>query len=159
MKNYILNLLEERDIDLKRVAELIYETQLKYCPKLTLEECMETLQAILGKREVQYAILTGLTLDKLAEESLLPSVLQEAVANDEPLFGIDEVIGLSIANLYGTIGQTNFGYLDKGKFGLIRELDSEHGKVNTFADDIVCALVGASAARLVHRSDYVEKLI
>ena len=87
MKSYILNLLEERDIDLKRVAELIYETQLKYCPKLTLEECMETLQAILGKREVQYAILTGLTLDKLAEESLLPSVLQEAVANDEPLFG------------------------------------------------------------------------
>ena len=86
---------------------------------------METLQAILGKREVQYAILTGLTLDKLAEESLLPSVLQEAVANDEPLFGIDEVIGLSIANLYGTIGQTNFGYLDKGKFGLIREVNME----------------------------------
>lgn len=159
MKNYILNLLEEREIDLKRVGELVYETQIKYCPRLTFDECMDTLQAILSKREVQYAILTGLTLDKLAEESLLPSILQEAVASDEPLFGIDEVIGISIANLYGTIGQTNFGYLDKGKFGLIGELDNKDGKVNTFADDIVCALVGASAARLVHRSDYVEKLI
>ena len=96
MKNYILNLLEEREIDLKRVGELVYETQVKYCPRLTFDECMETLQAILSKREVQYAILTGLTLDKLAEESLLPSILQEAVASDEPLFGIDEVIGISI---------------------------------------------------------------
>lgn len=159
MKKYILSLLEEREIKIDEIVQLIYETQIKYCPNLTLEECHEALIAVLSKREVQYAILTGLSLDKLAEEKLLPKYLQEAVSTDEPLFGIDEVLGLSIANLYGTIGQTNFGYLDKAKLGLIKKLDTKKGRVNTFADDLVCALVGACAARLVHRSDDIEKIL
>lgn len=159
MQKYILALLEEREIDLNEIVHLIFDTQIKYCPRLTLQECEEALYAVLSKREVQYAIITGLSLDKLAEEKLLPSYLQEAVYTDEPLFGIDEVLGLSIANLYGTIGQTNFGYLDKAKLGLIKKLDTTSNRVNTFADDIVCALVGACAARIVHRSDFVEKLI
>lgn len=159
MKKYILSLLEERQIHLDEVVELIYETQQVYCPKLTYDECQQALDSVLSKREVQYAILTGLSLDKLAEESLLPSLLQEAIYNDEGLFGIDEVIGLSISNLYGTIGQTNFGYLDKTKPGIIKKLDTKAGQVNTFADDIVCALVACCAARLVHHSGYVEKLV
>lgn len=159
MKKHILSLFEERGINISEVVSLIYDTQISYCPNLTLEECESALEAVLSKREVQYAILTGLGLDKLAEEKLLPKYLQEAVYTDEPLFGIDEVLGLSIANLYGTIGQTNFGYLDKAKLGLIKKLDTTPNKVNTFADDLVCALVGACAARLVHRSDDIEKLI
>jgi hypothetical protein len=45
-----------------------------------MEECMQNVDAVLSKREVQNAVLTGIQLDKLAEEGKLISPLQEMLA-------------------------------------------------------------------------------
>ena len=85
------------------------------------------------------------------EEKLLPEPLQSIVESDEGLYGIDEIIPLSIVNVYGTIGLTNYGYLDKEKIGIIKELDEEKGEsVNTFLDDLVAAIAAAAASRIAH---------
>ncbi len=117
-----------------------------------MEICMENLMAVLSKREIIHAVLTGIALDELAEKKLLPSPLQEIIENDEPLYGIDEILPLSIVNVYGSIGLTNFGYLDKEKIGIIKKLDMEKHtvSVNTFLDDLVAALAAAAASRIAH---------
>ena len=93
-------------------------------------------------------------LDEFAEKKLLPEPLQTIVETDDGLFGIDEVLPLSIVNVYGSIGLTNFGYLDKTKYGIIKELDEgKKNGVNTFLDDIVAALASAAAARIAHSRD------
>ena len=82
----------------------------------------------------------------------LPQPLQDIIASDEPLYGIDEVLGMAITNIYGTIGVTSFGYLDKLKIGLVGKLDSDTEAVNTFADDLVAAIAAAAAAKIAHGS-------
>ena len=71
--------------------------------------------------------------------------------SDAGLFGIDEALAMSIANIYGTIGITNFGYLDKMKPGIIGQLDQHPQAVHTFSDDLVGAIAAAAAARLAHQ--------
>ena len=54
-------------------------------------------------------------------------------------------------NVYGSIGLTNFGFLDKEKIGIIKELDCEKGeRVNTFLDDLVAAIAAAAVSRIAH---------
>jgi phosphatidylglycerophosphatase A len=106
------------------------------------------------KREVQHAVLTGLELDILAEKGLLSEPLASMLLNDYGLYGIDEILALSIVNVYGSIGFTNFGYVDKVKPGIIGELDKEgkaKGKCHTFLDDIVGAIAAAAASSIAHR--------
>ena len=87
----------------------------------------------------------------------MPEPLQYLVETDEPLYGIDEIIPLSIVNVYGSIGLTNFGYLDKEKFGIIKELDDcPDDEVHTFLDDIVAALAAAAASRIAHSHQDLE---
>ena len=86
-----------------------------YIDNLTLDTCLESVDAVLTKREVHNAIITGVQLDILAEENKLLSPLQEILTEDEGLYGIDEIMALSIVNVYGSIGFTNYGYIDKGK--------------------------------------------
>ena len=87
----------------------------------------------------------------MADKGLLPEPLQSIVAADEGLFGIDEIIPLSIVNVYGTIGLTNYGFLDKEKIGIIKKLDEEKDvQCNTFLDDLVAALAAATASRIAH---------
>jgi len=70
---------------------------------------------------------------------------------DEGLYGIDEVISLSIVNVYGSIGFTNYGYIDKIKPGILEKLNNhENGQVNTFLDDIVGAIAAAASSRIAH---------
>ena len=58
---------------------------------------------------------------------------------------------MSIVNVYGTIGLTNFGYLDKKKIGIIKKVDEEKcNRVNTFLDDIIAAIAAAAASRIAH---------
>lgn len=69
------------------------------------------------------------------------------------MYGIDEVLGLGIANIYGTIGTTSFGYLDKEKVGVIGKLnDNKINKVNTFMDDLVAGIASAAAAKIAHNA-------
>ncbi len=147
---YCMELLDRRGITIEAIAELAYWLQKPYLKSLTPEDCIVSVERILSKCEVQYAVITGLTLDIACEEKRLPEVLQDAIANDAPLYGVDEVFGMAIASIYGTIGVTNYGYLDKIKQGLIGELDCDDIHVHTFADDVVGAVAAASAAQLAH---------
>ncbi|RKN85365.1 phosphatidylglycerophosphatase A [Paenibacillus ginsengarvi] len=145
-------LLRERGVDKKEIGELVLFLQKDYFPKLTMEECIESVERVLSKREVQNAILTGIQLDLLAEQGKLLSPLQEIVFRDEGLYGCDEVLSLAIVNVYGSIGYTNFGYIDKLKPGILKRLNEKNGKdVHTFLDDIVGALAAAASSRIAHR--------
>ena len=148
---YSYDLLKERGVQLEDIADLVMHLQNKYIPHLTQSECLENIEAVLTKREVQNAIITGIELDKLAEQGALSQSLQSILMTDEGLYGIDEIMGLSIVNLYGTIGFTNYGYLDKSKPGIIAKLNSKDGvHCHTFLDDIVCAIAAAAASRIAH---------
>lgn len=149
-----IEMLERRGVTVKDIGELVLELQKDYYPDLTLEICIKNIEAVLTKREIIHAILTGIALDELAEKKLLPEPLQSIVESDEGLYGIDEIIPLSIVNVYGTIGLTNYGYLDKEKKGIIRKLDTEKGEVvNTFLDDLVAAIAAAAASRIAHTKE------
>lgn len=80
-----------------------------------MEECVHNVEMVLSKREVQNAVLTGIQLDMLAEEGKLFPPLQDMIENDEGLYGVDEILAFSIVNVYGSIGFTNYGYVDKLK--------------------------------------------
>lgn len=144
--------LLERDVTLEEIAELVFDLQKPYIKDLPMETCLESVKAVLKKREIQNAVLTGIELDELTEKGMLSSPLQEIIENDEGLYGIDEILALAIVNVYGSIGLTNFGYLDKVKPKVIKRLDEHKGddEVNTFLDDIVGAIAAAAASRIAH---------
>ena len=151
LEKYTYELLAERGVTLDDIAELVFYVQKPHMPNLKLEECRTSVASVLSKREVHNAIITGIELDKLTEQNKLSQPLQRIVANDESLYGIDEILAFSIVNLYGSIGFTNYGYLDKVKPGIIKKLDSEEGgRCNTFLDDLVGAVAAAAAGKLAH---------
>jgi phosphatidylglycerophosphatase A len=145
-------LLSERGVTLEEIAELTHLLQKDYVPDLTLEECIENVDRVLSKREVQNAVLTGIQLDILAEQDKLLPPLQDMIKNDEGLYGCDEILALSIVNVYGSIGFTNFGYVDKLKPGVLKRLNDKTGeRRHTFLDDIVGAIAAAASSRIAHR--------
>ncbi len=150
----IIDRFVERGVELIDIAKITYDLQIKYIPNLTLELCLEHVEKVMMKREVQHAALTGLELDILAEKKLISEPLLSMLLNDYGLYGIDEIMALSIVNVYGSIGFTNFGYVDKVKSGIIKKLDEEgkqENRCNTFLDDIVGAIAAAAASSLAHR--------
>jgi len=145
------DLLKQRGVSIDSIAELVYYLQKEYVEELTLEQCQENVEAVLEKREVQNAIITGIQLDLLAEEKKLLPPLQHIIESDEGLYGVDEILALAIVNVYGSIGFTNYGYIDKVKPGILKELNSHNGNaVHTFLDDIIGAIAAAAASRLAH---------
>lgn len=142
--------LEKRGVTVDDVAEIVYNLQRPYNPDLQIEECRESVRAVLEKREVQYVIFTGIALDELAERRLLPEPLQAIMEKDESLYGVDETLALGITNVYGMIGLTSFGYLDKMKPGIIRQLNLKGEKIHVFLDDLVAGLAAAASARIAH---------
>ncbi|MCA0986641.1 phosphatidylglycerophosphatase A family protein [Guptibacillus algicola] len=146
--------LKERGVELEDIAELVYYLQVKYHPNLQMEECRTNVDRVLSKREVQNAVLTGIQLDELAEKNMLDQPLQDILMKDEGLYGVDEIIALSIVNVYGSIGFTNYGYIDKLKPGILEKLnDKSSGLCHTYLDDIVGAIAAAASSRLAHRSE------
>lgn len=146
--------LHERGVKIKDIAHITLDLQKKYIPHLTLELCIEHVEKVLMKREVQHALITGIELDLLAEKNLLSEPLQTMLKTDYSLYGIDEIMALSIVNVYGSIGFTNFGFVDKMKYGIIKQLDEEGkkpDKCHTFLDDIVGGIAAAAASSLAHR--------
>ncbi|QIB26355.1 phosphatidylglycerophosphatase A family protein [Caloranaerobacter azorensis] len=147
-------MLKERGVTIEDMANLVYELQKDYAD-ISIETAIFNIEKVLSKREVQNAILTGIQLDILAEKNLLKEPLLSMIKKDEPLYGIDEILALSITNVYGSIGFTNYGYIDKMKFGIIGKLDKlgkTTDKVNTFLDDLVGGIVAAACARIAHYS-------
>lgn len=150
-KTYALALLQERGVKLEDLADLVLHLQNKYISNLSKETCLEHVKAVLDKREVQNTIITGIEIDKLAEQGKFSDVLNDMLTSDQGLYGIDEIMALSIVNVHGSIGFTNYGYLDKVKPGIIKNLDSKtSGACHTFLDDIVGAIAASAASRLAH---------
>jgi phosphatidylglycerophosphatase A len=147
------HLLKERGVTMDHLVELVIFLQKQYFPNITREICEENIRKVLEKREIQNAIITGIQLDMLAEKRALMEPLQEMLWNDEGLYGIDEVLALSIVNVYGSIGFTNYGYIDKMKPGILKDLndrEKHEDVVHTFLDDIVGAIAAAASSRLAH---------
>jgi len=134
--------------------------QIPYNKNLTMDLCIESINKVLEKREVQHAILVGIELDTLAENGLLTEPLQSLIETDEGLFGIDETIALGSVFGYGSIAVTTFGYLDKHKTGIIKKLDTKTEKgVHTFLDDLVAGIAASASGRIAHRlRDYEEEM-
>lgn len=150
----IINRLKERGVEIIDIAKITYDLQKPYVKGITMDICLDHINRVILKREVQHAVLVGIELDVLAEKKLLSEPLLSMLLGDYGLFGIDEVLALSIVNVYGSIGFTNFGFVDKTKPGIIGKLDEEgktEGKCNTFIDDIVGAIASAAASSIAHK--------
>lgn len=149
--------LMERGVKMEDIAQIVYDLQIKYIPDLDMKDCLENANAVLYKREIQHAILVGIELDELAEKGLLSEPLLSIVKSDEGLFGVDETIALGSVFGFGSIAVTTFGYLDKEKLGIIKELDSRKDQTHTFLDDLVSSIAASAAARLAHRQRDLEE--
>jgi len=149
-----LEKLKQHGITVNGVSLIAYESEKNYLPNLTINQVEDALKSILQKRVVQNHILVALELDRLAEAGLLQEPLQSIVESDYSLFGVDETLGIAIANSFDTIGVTNYGYIDKLKIGLVGELDrlgKTTSAVTTFSDDIAGALAAATASKVAHK--------
>lgn len=153
MYDKCINLLEERGVNLKDIAHCVLYLQKQHHPEIEEEEVIEVIKNVIKKREVQHAIITGITLDKLAESnSLQDDELHDILINDKSLYGIDEVLAYGICNLYGSIALTNFGYIDREKPLIIKTLNEHSHMCHTFLDDIVGAIAAAAASRIAHNA-------
>lgn len=149
--------LKKRGVTVEEIAELVYFLQKGYHPDLKMETCIYNVERVLAKREVQNAIITGIHLDELAEKGALKEPLLSMLRTDEGLYGIDEVLAFSIVNIYGSIGFTNYGYIDKIKPGILARLnDKKSGQCHTFLDDIIGAIAAAASSRLAHQAKDTE---
>lgn len=152
------NALERRGVSVEAIAEIVFEMQEPFNEGLQITHCIESVESVLQKREMQHALLVGVELDELAEQGKLSRPLQQIVDTDEGLFGVDEMIGLGAVLTYGSIAVTTFGHLDRNKVGVIHELDTKAGKhVHTFLDDLVSSIAACASARIAHRQRDLEE--
>lgn len=149
--------LKRRGVNIEDIAEIVYEMQSPYNEGLQIEHCIQSVERVLSKREVQHAVLVGVELDELAEKKMLSKPLQTIVENDEGLFGVDETLALGAVLTYGSIAVTTYGHLDKKKIGIIEKLDTSGDKVNTFLDDLVGSIAACAASRIAHRMRDLEE--
>lgn len=153
--------LKERGIEVEEIAKLVLDLQYPYRNSLTLERCIKTVNEVLGKREVAYAVLTGIAIDKAVEAGKLDEEINKIIKNDDSLYGIDEILALSIVNTYGSIALTSFGYLDKKKPGIIGKVDKqgkERIECHTFLDDIISAVAAAASSKIAHEKKDIEEI-
>ncbi|WP_052130314.1 phosphatidylglycerophosphatase A family protein [Ureibacillus sinduriensis] len=150
--------LKRRGVKMDDIADIVYQLQLPYNASLSMEDCVDSVERVLCKREVQHSILVGIELDELAEKKLLSEPLQSIIESDEGLFGVDETLALGVVMTYGSIALTTFGYLDKSKIGIIKELDTKlDSSVHTFLDDLVASIAASAASRIAHRLRDLEE--
>lgn len=151
MRKISIDVLKERGVTVEDIAYLAYWAQSKYLDKLTMEEMIESVVEILGKRDQFHALLLAIEIDVAAEKGLFDEPISSILNKDLGLFGIDEAIAISIANNYGTIGVTNFGNMDVNKPGKISILQNDKKHCNCFLDDMVGALAAVAAIRVAQK--------
>jgi phosphatidylglycerophosphatase A len=158
VKTAALQKLKARGVEIDDIAQIVFDMQIKYNPKLTMAHCLGSVHRVLEKREMQHALLVGIELDELAEKGLLSEPLLSIVQADEGLFGCDETLALGSVFAFGSIAVTTYGYLDKIKMGIIQRLDTKDGvKVNTFLDDLVASIASAASSRIAHLTRDAEE--
>ena len=149
--DFVVNRLQERGVQLGDLVDIIYQSQKAFEPTLTVERCQEYLTDALHKRELLNNAMVMLELDRLTEAGQVAEPLSSIIKNDVGVFGVDETLALQIANIYGTIGTTNFGYFDRVKKGIIARYDTADSHVNTFIDDLLAAIVAAVCGKIAHQ--------
>lgn len=158
VKAAALQKLKERGVRLEDIAEIVFDMQVPYHNNLEMETCMESVKAVLEKREILHALLVGIELDELAERRILSEPLQSLVESDEGLFGCDETLALGSVLGYGSIAVTTFGHLDKHKIGIIKKLDTKSGiGIHTFLDDLVASIAASASSRIAHRQRDIDE--
>ncbi len=146
-----IEMLQQRGVQLIDIAECVVFLQKAYFPNLTVESVIPHVEAILEKREVQHAIMTGISFDVAVEKGQIENAtISKIVREDESLYGVDEVLAYGICNLYGSIALTNYGYIDRTKPGIIAHLNDHGEQCHTFLDDIVGAIAASAASRIAH---------
>jgi len=150
--------LLERGVTIEDIAKIAYRQQGKYNPDISLSDCVASVEKILSYRDIFHIVQLSIEIDRLTEEGVFRSPIQDIMRADLGMFGIDEIFGLNIASMYGVIGQTNFGDIDVNKPGIVKELnDNGKGdKCHTFLDDVVGALAAAASTRVAQMSSEEE---
>ena len=132
---FVIARLKERGVDLHQLAKIAFDLQQQFIPELTEADCYEELLNVMHKRELLNNAMVALELDRLAEENQIKEPLLSIIRKDAGVFGVDEALALQISDIYGTIGATNFGYLDRVKYGIIKSFDTDENHINTFIDN------------------------
>lgn len=160
MLNMNIEILKKRGVELNDIAEVAFKQQAKWNPNISFQECYDSVEKILSLRDVFHLVQLGAEIDRLTEENAFEGPIQEILASDLGMFGIDELFGLELSGMYGTIGKTNFGDIDVNKPGIVSVLN-ELGKgdkpaCHTFLDDIVGAIAAAASTRVAQIENEIE---
>jgi len=155
-----IEMLNKRGVQIKDIAEIAFRQQSKWNDKISYQECLDSVEKILSLRDVFHILQLGAEIDRLTEEKAFQGPIQSILASDLGMFGIDELFGLELAGLYGTIGKTNFGDIDVNKPGIVSKLNYD-GKgdkqaCHTFLDDIVGAVAAAASTRVAQIENELE---
>ncbi|MBI9010396.1 MAG: phosphatidylglycerophosphatase A [Tenericutes bacterium] len=153
-------ILNKRGVELGEIAKIAHAQQSKWNDSISYQDCMDSVEKILSLRDVFHIVQLGVEIDRLTEEGLFQGPIQQILATDLGMFGIDELFGLDLAGMYGTIGRTNFGDIDVNKPGIVAKLNSD-GKegqpaCHTFLDDIVGAIAAAASTRVAQMENELE---
>lgn len=149
--------LKERTITVGEIAEVAFRQQARWNPDISMKEVVHSVEKILSLRDVFHLLQLGAEIDRLTDEHLIQGPIYDILKVDLGMFGIDELFGLELAGLYGTIGKTNFGDIDVNKPLVVNRLneDGKHegGMCHTFMDDIVGAIAAAASTRVAQMSN------
>lgn len=152
--------LRSRGVELEEIAKIAFHQQSKWNDQISFSDCLESVEKILSLRDVFHILQLGVEIDRLTEVHAFEGPIQSILETDLGMFGIDELFGLELSGMYGTIGKTNFGDIDVNKPGIIHKLN-EDGKADspichTFLDDIVGALAAAASTRVAQMENEAE---
>lgn len=149
---HVYDLLNERGVKIDDLAKLVLDSQKKYEPHLTLSDARNAIDHVLRKREVQNAVLTGIVLDKMVDQDLVPDkYLQRILEEDSWQYQVDELLSTACVDVFGGVASSNRGYLDKTKPGIIGITDRRTDSCNVFLDDILAAIVSSAESYVANK--------
>lgn len=152
--------LKERTVSVEEIAEIAFRQQSKWTDDVSMADCIDSVEKILSLRDVFHLVQLGAEIDRLTDENQLKGPILDILKQDLGMFGIDELFGLELAGMYGTIGKTNFGDIDVNKPLVVDRLNGEgkhdNGMCHTFLDDIVGALAAAASTRVAQMTNEIE---
>ena len=149
--DFVVNTSRHRGVTQRQMAQIVQQMTVEFVPNIRLDECIATIVDVMHKRDYLSTAMIMLDLDRLAENHELSQPLDAIVNADAGVFGVDEDLAMSIATLYGPIGATNYGYLDRVKKGVIKKIYTHDHHTNTFLDDLIGATIAAACGKISHQ--------